>query len=195
MRITFNGTAGDGRHRFNTGAEYLVKGFTPQGDAVLTDKEGKGKSRVLPADYAHVATGYYSTSHGAQSKTVDHVLIAQSAASYAASSQEQAYVSATRGRRSAHIYTDDKEALRAHIIRSGQRGSATELLGEELAATTQPRGVAEQMARMRERLRRQRKRGRRQEAIDAAMQREVSAGQERPAWEERVRYAGPSMER
>ena len=71
----------------------------------------------------------------------------------------------------------------------------SKLLGEELAATTQPRGAAEQMARMRERLRRQRKRERRQEAIDAAMQREVGAGQERPAWEERVRYAGPSMER
>ena len=123
------------------------------------------------------------------------MLIAQSAASYPASSQEQAYVSATRGRRAAHIYTDDKEALREHIIRSGQRGSATELLGEELATTTQPRGVADQMARMRDRLRRQRKRGRRQEAIEAAMQRESSVRQAEPAWEERVRYAGPSMER
>jgi hypothetical protein len=195
VRITLGGTASDGGHRFTTGAEYTVKGFTPKGDAILTDMGKKQKSWVLPADYAHFTTGYYSTSHGAQSKTVDHVLIAQSAASYPASSQEQAYVSATRGRRAAHIYTDDKEALQEHIIRSGQRGSATELLGEELAATTQPRSVADQMARMRDRLRRQRKRGRRQEAIEAAMQRESSVRQAEPAWEERVQYAGPSMER
>ena len=37
-------------------------------------------------------------------------------------------MSVSRGREGVRIYTDDKEALRGQILRSGQRGSATELL-------------------------------------------------------------------
>ncbi len=107
VRITFNGYTEGGRQRLNTRAVYAVKGFTAKGDVIITDTQKKQKSWVMPADYAHVTTGYYTTSHAAQSKTVDRVLIAQSTTSFPVSSQEQAYVSATRGREYAHIYTDE----------------------------------------------------------------------------------------
>ena len=45
-------------------------------------------------------------------------------------------MSVSRGREGVRIYTDDKEALRGQILRSGQRGSATELLEGRLAADT-----------------------------------------------------------
>ena len=69
---------------------------------------------------------------------MDRVLIAQSSASFPASSQEQFYVSASRGREGVRVYTDDKEALKERIARSGQRGSATELLAGKLRADAKP---------------------------------------------------------
>jgi hypothetical protein len=58
---------------------------------------------------------------------VDRVLIAQSSASFPASSQEQAYVSISRARKQATIYTDDKRALLDAACQSADRLTATEL--------------------------------------------------------------------
>jgi conjugative relaxase-like TrwC/TraI family protein len=122
VRITANGKTKDGAHRLNNGEVFTVKQFTRDGD--LVDHRGW----VIGKDFGHLAYGYVSTSHAAQGRTVDRVLIAQSAMSYPAASRENFYVAVTRGRKSATIYTDDKEELAKAIKRSHPRRSATELI-------------------------------------------------------------------
>ncbi len=125
VRITTGGKTKDGRHRVNNGALYTVKGFRKSGDLVLDN------GWELPKDFGHLAQGYVVTSHTSQGKTVDQVLIGQSAESIPATSREQWYVSVSRGREKAVIYTDDKQALREAVQRSDERLTATELMGEK----------------------------------------------------------------
>jgi conjugative relaxase-like TrwC/TraI family protein len=122
IRITQNGFTGDGKHRLNNGAVYQVKGFTKSGDLKLTN------GWVIDKNYGNLAHGYCQTSHVAQSKTVDRVFVAQSAASLTASSAEQFYVSVSRARDSVTVYTDDKARLAEAIQSSGARMTAHELL-------------------------------------------------------------------
>ena len=107
-------------------------------------------------DFKHLAYGYYSTSISAQSPTVDRVLVSLGSDAYPAGSMEQMLVSLSRAKESARIYTGDQEELKLHIIKSSQRGTATELLEGKLAGTAQPRSVASKVARTRELLQRQR---------------------------------------
>ena len=124
LRITKNGLTADGRHRLNNGARFALKGFSPSGDLVLDN------GWTVSKDYGHWTYGYCSTSQASQGKTVDHVLIGQSAESFPASSREQAYVSVSRGRQQATIYTDDKKALLAAVNRSDGRLAATEFVNK-----------------------------------------------------------------
>jgi conjugative relaxase-like TrwC/TraI family protein len=121
IRITQNGFTSDGKHRLNNGAVYQLKGFTKSGDLKLTN------GWVIGKDYGNLAHGYCQTSHVAQSKTVDRVFVAQSAASLGASSAEQFYVSVSRGRDSVTVYTDDKARLVETIQSSSARMTAHEL--------------------------------------------------------------------
>jgi len=82
---------------------------------------------VVGRDFGHLDYGYVVTSHAAQGKTVDRVFIGQSAASFGATSREQFYVSCSRGRKSATIYTNDKQALRAQLARSEHQLSARDV--------------------------------------------------------------------
>ena len=122
VRVTANGKTADG-HRLNNGAVYAVAGFTPKGDVMLDN------GWVVPAAFGHLAHGYCATSHASQGKSVKHVLVGQSSASGPASSAEQWYVSASRGKRSLTVYTDDKAALRAAVARTDERATATDLVG------------------------------------------------------------------
>ncbi len=122
VRITKNGTTANGEHRLNNGARYTVKGFNPSGDLVLDN------GWTVSKDFGHLAYGYVATSHASQGKTVDRVLIGQSAESFPASSREQFYVSLSRGRQQATLYTDDKKALLAAVRRSDDRLAATEFV-------------------------------------------------------------------
>ncbi|QOJ14828.1 MAG: relaxase domain-containing protein [Planctomycetia bacterium] len=133
LRITRNGTTADGEHRLNNGALYTVKGFTKDGDIRLTN------GWTVAADYGHLAHGYVVTSHASQGKTVDRVFIGQSSDSFPASSREQFYVSVSRGRERATVYTDDKESLLEAVSRSDERLTATEFLAER---ELRERGVA-----------------------------------------------------
>ncbi len=90
------------------------------GEIALSD------GRTLPASYRQFVRGYAVTSYGSQGKTVDHVLLADSA-SRAATNAQQWYVSISRGRKSIRIFTPDKAALRRHISRSGDRPLALDL--------------------------------------------------------------------
>lgn len=128
IRFTRNTKSMDGRHELRNGAIGEVNGFTPEGHVVL--KNGWIVDRL----HGHLTHGYVVTSHASQGKTVDSVFIAQSAASLKASSAEQFYVSVSRGRREARIYTDDREALKAAVAERTIRLSGTELIRQHPAA-------------------------------------------------------------
>jgi ATP-dependent exoDNAse (exonuclease V) alpha subunit len=109
------------RKRFINGE--LVEVRTIQGDSiVLTD------GRLLPQNYRTFTHGYAVTSHAAQGKTVDEVLVVASSRSLPAVSQQQFYVSISRGRDRCQVFTDDVERLRSHVTHSSERLAAVEVV-------------------------------------------------------------------
>lgn len=120
IRITRGGKTREGT-RINNGDVFTVKGFTRTGNIRLHT------GKVLDKDFGHIAYGYVSTSHASQGKTVDRVLIAQSVVSLPASGSEQFYVSISRAREMAKIFTDDKKELEKAVLQSGQRMTAREI--------------------------------------------------------------------
>jgi conjugative relaxase-like TrwC/TraI family protein len=126
IRITANGKTLDDKHKLNNGATYQVKGFDEKGNVVL------GNGWVVARDFGHMTHGYVTTSHASQGKTVDRVLIAMGHESRPAINAEQFYVSVSRGRDGATVYSDLSSAtLREAIQRSDKRKSATELVGKQ----------------------------------------------------------------
>ena len=125
IRLTANGKTLDDKHKLNNGAIYQVKGFTKDGDIELTNKW------VIAKDFGHLTHGYVTTSHASQGKTVDRVLIAMGNESLGAINAQQFYVSVSRGRESAKIYSDmSAKSLREAVQRLDVRKSATELMGD-----------------------------------------------------------------
>jgi len=95
----------------------------PDGQLVLVN------GRKLDKNFTHLAWGYASTSHSAQGKTVDCVLVCQSGLiSSGASDARQFYVSVSRGRKEVRIYTDNIAELREKVTRERERQMATELV-------------------------------------------------------------------
>ena len=133
-----------------TKAVYEIEGFDDAGNIKLTNGWKVSK------DFKHLAYGYYATSIGAQSATVDRVLLSFGADAYGALSMEQQLVSLSRAKESARIYTEDFDEMKLHAIKSSQRGTATELMEGKLSGTAQPKAVASQVARTREMLYRRR---------------------------------------
>ena len=107
---------------FVNGERVQVKGIYRQ---VITLTDG----RALPEDYRTFTHGYAVTSHAAQGKTVDEVLLVASSRSFAAVSQEQFYVSISRARERARVYTDDAELLGRRVQDAHTRKAAVELEG------------------------------------------------------------------
>lgn len=136
IRITRNGTTADGNHKLNNGGLFTVKGFTKSGDIELGASVSAGGKRrplrgwTIARDYGHIDYGYVVTSHASQGRTVDRVFIGQSAASRPAASREQFYVSVSRGREQAIIYTDDRDALLEAVSRADERPSAIEYIAQ-----------------------------------------------------------------
>ncbi|SKB01872.1 conjugative relaxase domain-containing protein, TrwC/TraI family [Prosthecobacter debontii] len=125
IRITRNGFSENGR-RLNNGNTAVVEKFGKKGEIILTG------GVVLNPHHGHFAYGYCQTSHSSQSLSIRDVLVAQSKNSLVASSQEQFYVSCSRGKQTLRIYTDDRELLREAVGHS-----STRLAGMELAGLTQ----------------------------------------------------------
>jgi len=110
-----------GRKHFVNGELVEVKAI--QGDSILL-----ADGRVIPVDYRNFTHGYAVTSHAAQGKTVDEVLLVASSRSLPAIHQEQFYVSISRGRERCQIFTDDSDLLRSHVTRSSARLAAVEAM-------------------------------------------------------------------
>ena len=121
LQLKANATTTDGRPLTN-GELVTVAKVRPCGGVELAD------GRVLGAAYRQFGHGYAVTSYASQGKTVDHVLFSDAAVK-AATSQEQWYVTISRGRKSVRIFTEDKEQLRENVARAGHRELALDLNG------------------------------------------------------------------
>ena len=128
IRVTANGRDKSGKHKLNNGAVYQVAGFKG-GDIQLTNGWEIGR------DFGHISNGLVVTSHASQGKTVDRVFIAMGQESRPAVTREAFYVSVSRGRQAARIFTNIAPTLlRAAIQQGDNRRSATELMGGQEAA-------------------------------------------------------------
>jgi hypothetical protein len=131
--------------RFISGERVEVK--VVQGESiVLTD------GRIIPPDYRTFTHGYAVTSHAAQGKTVDEVLVFASSRSLPAINQQQFYVSISRGRQRCQIFTDDAEMLRSHVTHSSARLAAVEAMPQHAFLQTISRRGNRFLKRFRQRL-------------------------------------------
>jgi ATP-dependent exoDNAse (exonuclease V) alpha subunit len=103
--------------------------------AGLDDKNARlrfDSNREVTANLAqlrHVDHGYASTSHSAQGATVDRVIInVDSMRSAQLVNRKQFYVSISRARYDARLYTDDAQALRGAVAREPQKAIALDLV-------------------------------------------------------------------
>jgi conjugative relaxase-like TrwC/TraI family protein len=106
----------------------FVNGELVEVRAIQDDSVVLADGRVIPANYRTFTHGYAVTSHAAQGKTVDEVLVVASSRSLPAVQQEQFYVSISRGRDACRVFTDDVEMLRSHVTRSSARLAAVEVV-------------------------------------------------------------------
>ena len=134
LQLKFNGRSQEG-HAFNNGDLVAVREIRTSGALRVEDAAGAVKT-LAPAQ--HVFTrGYAVTSYASQGKTVDTVLLSDSACR-AAINQNEWYVAISRGRRKVMVFTEDKAELRANIRRSGDRELALSLKPEALSETVRP---------------------------------------------------------
>ena len=112
----------------NTAGKRFINGELVEVRAIQGDSVMLADGRVITAEYRTFTHGYAVTSHAAQGKTVDEVLLVASSRSLPAINQEQFYVSISRGRERCQIFTDDAEMLRSHVTRSSARLAAIEAM-------------------------------------------------------------------
>ena len=133
VRITQNVMSADGKHRLKNNSLHRIESIEDGSLtlALLVGKDGKAVTLDISKG-AHLTHGVAVTSYASQGKTVDHVLISQSTASFSVASREQFYVSASRGRLGVEVYTDSKALLREAVQASDARQNAHELLRGEM---------------------------------------------------------------
>jgi len=120
LQLKANGRSVENRKLVN-GELVTVEAVRLDGRIALKD------GRVLDKNFRQFVRGYAITSYAAQGKSVDHVLFSDSLAQ-AATSQQQWYVTISRGKKGIHIFTTDKEQLRENITRSADKPSVMDLL-------------------------------------------------------------------
>ena len=118
LRVTARGATKDGKHKLVNGALLTVRGFTRGGDLVVDH------GWVVARDFGHLAHGYVVTSHAAQGRTVNTVLVGEAGESLAAADRRQFYVSVSRGTDRTLVFTDDKTELLKAVSRAGETASA-----------------------------------------------------------------------
>lgn len=129
IRITRNGFDKK-KKRLNNGDMLKVKSVSKKGLVILLNEKSKAEF-TLDDNYGHLAHAFCVTSHSSQGKTVDEVFISQPASTFGATDAKQFYVSVSRGRYAARIYTDDREELLEAAQELGDRQSALELVKQK----------------------------------------------------------------
>jgi conjugative relaxase-like TrwC/TraI family protein len=108
------------------GALGTIEKLEPDGQATVRMDSGKEFSAKLQT-LRHIEHGYATTSHSSQGATVDTVLVnVDTERSATLVNQKQLYVSISRARHDAQIYTNDKEALEKAVSRDVQKSTALE---------------------------------------------------------------------
>lgn len=120
LQLKFNGKSEEGRTLANG---ELVRVEKVQSDGRLVVRDDSGVRKTLGADQRIFNHGYAVTSYGSQGKTVDTVLFSDAGAA-GATNQKQWYVTISRGRRQAKVFTSDLAKLRESIQRDGDRDFA-----------------------------------------------------------------------
>jgi ATP-dependent exoDNAse (exonuclease V) alpha subunit len=114
-------TKKDKANKLYNGTMVSIEGFDELGWLRLSN------GKTISTTWGHIDYATSVTSHSAQGKSPKRILVAQSSTSFPASSPEQFYVTASRGKEQIDIYTDDAEGLRQAIERSRPDMSATAL--------------------------------------------------------------------
>jgi len=112
----------------NAARKHFINGELVEVQAIQGDSIQLTDGRIIPKNYRTFTHGYAVTSHAAQGKTVDEVLVVASSRSLPAINQQQFYVSISRGRDACRVFTDDAEMLRSHVTRSSARLAAVEVV-------------------------------------------------------------------
>ncbi|PYU86197.1 MAG: hypothetical protein DMG08_30240 [Acidobacteria bacterium] len=89
-------------------------------DGTLETREGK----LVPSGFRHFCHGYVVTSHKAQGRTHDQVVIAAEQLD-----PKAAYVACSRGRHQARIFTPEKAHLLEGLQRASDRLAASDVIG------------------------------------------------------------------
>ena len=110
--------------RVTNGELVTIRSVSNDGGIELED------GRVLDGGYREFLPGYAVTSYGAQGRTVDYVLFADSTVKVA-TNRQQWYVTISRGKKGVCIVTPDKEQLRENVLPSGHRTLALDLVKAE----------------------------------------------------------------
>jgi conjugative relaxase-like TrwC/TraI family protein len=129
VRITRNGFDAE-KNRLNNSQILKVTSVNKKGDIQLRNSISKATYK-LNKEFGHLAHAYCVTSYASQGKTVDEVFISQPAATFPATDAKQFYVSVSRGRNNARIYTDDRNQLLDYASELGDRKSAIELVSKK----------------------------------------------------------------
>ncbi len=128
VRIT-NGSTDLKQNRMDTGKLLTVQSVSKSGTITLKNELSKA-TYTLDKNFGHIAHAHCITSYASQGKTVDQVFIFQPAETFPATDAKQFYVSVSRAREFANIYTDAKEAMLEHASKLRERLSALELLNQ-----------------------------------------------------------------
>ena len=123
LQLKFNGKSVEGRP-LNNGELVTVR--TVRKNGALVVESDAGSRKTLSPSQRLFTRGFAVTSYGSQGKTVDTVIFAD-AANRAATDAKQWYVTISRARKQALVFTSDKEELRANIQRVGERPLALDL--------------------------------------------------------------------
>lgn len=126
IRINRNSFDAD-KKRLNNGQILEVVSVSKRGGIVLRNDLSNSTYKIH-SDFGHISHAHCITSYASQGKTVDEVFISQPAGTFPATDAKQFYVSVSRGRERARIYTDDKESLLQYAKEMGERQSALELV-------------------------------------------------------------------
>jgi len=125
LQLKFNGRSRDGQRIANG---ELVTVRQVKGDGSLEIETDTGATKTLAPDQRLFRRGYAVTSYASQGKTVDTVLVADSACR-AATNGNQWYVAISRGRKRVTVFTENRAELRTNIARTGDRDLAMDLNG------------------------------------------------------------------
>jgi ATP-dependent exoDNAse (exonuclease V) alpha subunit len=130
VRITKNFSAGGNKFRNNE--LVTVKTIC---DETVTFTDGRSFRQLAKL---HLDQGVAVTSHAAQGKTVDQVVVSAPIASFSQVNAAQFYVSMSRARIGMALFTDCKAALKEAVAKPSERTSALELMNRALKKVRLP---------------------------------------------------------